>query len=93
MSNIVALSLNAARPAFTINPNPVKSLINVYSSAAAGKATITVTDVSGKVMFTGKEALYPGQSLQISCAAFAKGIYMVSIRSAGLTDNIKIVKE
>jgi hypothetical protein len=67
-----------------IYPNPVTDKLNIVTNGTINK--ISVTDLSGKVVFKGNS-----QSIDIS--ALSKGVYFVKVETAQGISNTKFIKE
>ena len=78
-----------------INPNPftVRLLVNI-ESAARDKATLIITDLSGRQLFKQTKVLFPGRNeVQIiEAAKFSKGTYLLTIIVSQQTQSIMVVK-
>jgi hypothetical protein len=66
-----------------VYPNPAKDNITVDIYASFGKApansVLSVTDISGKIIF--KEKLQQQNTMNINTSAFTSGVYFISIKS------------
>ena len=73
-------------------PNPANDLVTI-SAEATGNATITVTDVSGKVAMT-EEVSFAGGQTEISISNLDAGVYVFNLLlEDGLTSQFNIVKK
>ncbi len=72
---------NAGGSAVNLYPNPVGETLNVeLFTAAEGKATVVVTDITGKTVLETNRNLSPGQNqFSLSVSSLTKGNYTVSI--------------
>jgi hypothetical protein len=77
-----------------INPNPVASTMNISMEAEASeKATIVITDLSGRKVYYGKTNVIVGSNnIPVNVNNLTKGIYLVSIQLSGETLIKKITK-
>lgn len=67
-------------------PNPANGV--VYIDNLPNQAAVTITDMTGKLVYSTKES---GHTLSIDTARFAKGIYPVQITSNGKSMTKKLV--
>lgn len=88
----VAVIKNLPSNVFTIMPNPVKSVITIQSKINAARATMQLSDMNGKVIYTSNKAISTGY-LQIPAANLAGGNYTLTIQANGDKYTIKVVKE
>lgn len=75
-------------------PNPANDRVNVsYKLSGDAKVKVTVTDLSGKVVYTTQAAEQNAgeQSLEISTANFSNGVYMVKFEANNETSTQKLV--
>ncbi len=65
----------------TVSPNPANDVINInFTSAQNGMTTVTVTDLSGRVMINEMRDAQTGSNMHsLNVSHLAKGIYMVSV--------------
>jgi mannose/fructose-specific phosphotransferase system component IIA len=77
-----------------INPNPVNEQMTVAIEAEASeKATIVITDLSGKRVYNGAAAVASGlNNVRIPVNNLAKGTYVVRVMLNGQTMIKKINK-
>jgi Secretion system C-terminal sorting domain len=80
--------LTANSNAFEVFPNPTNSEITIKTFNSETKS-FELTDLSGRVVFSGKGS---DDSAQINMRSFANGVYYLKIQSATSTDVIKIIK-
>lgn len=84
-------------PAFALSsyPNPVKvgSPLNVqYTLPASSNVTITISDISGKVLHTASSQAQAGRSVhEISTREWSAGTYMVTVTADGKTETRRVV--
>lgn len=64
----------------TIGPNPAIDVANIYSTVNMPGAVVTVTDMSGRVLYTAKQNIIAGSKTSIPLRGFAKGVYTVTIQ-------------
>ena len=76
-------SLAAGINDIKVFPNPAKDIITVDIYSSLGKvppnSVLTVTDISGKIIF--KEKLQQQNTLNINTSAYTGGVYFVNIKS------------
>jgi hypothetical protein len=77
-----------------INPNPVASTMNISLEAeATEKATIVITDLSGRKVYNGKTNVIAGNNnIPVNVNNLTKGIYLVTLQLSGETLIKKITK-
>lgn len=94
-SVVVKLEMPASRKFATVNPNPFtgKLLVNI-ESAAPDKATLIITDLSGRQLYKQNKVLTSGSNeIEINeTGRFSKGTYLLTIIESQQTQSIKIVK-
>lgn len=74
-------------------PNPTQNVATLELSLVENvKATVTVTDVTGKVMLTETQQFNSGMNrVQINTADYANGLYLVNIRNGAESKTIRMV--
>ncbi len=90
-SNIVSVNLNKSSiNAFSLYPNPVKDLLTLnISSVIATKATVLITDISGRTISSSSINLVKGnQSCTISATNLKVGDYQITL----IWDNERITQ-
>jgi hypothetical protein len=77
-----------------INPNPVASTMNISLEAEANeKATIVITDLSGRKVYNGTTNVIAGtNNIPVNVNNLNKGIYLVTLQLSGETLIKKITK-
>jgi len=77
-----------------INPNPVASTMNISLEAEASeKATIVITDLSGRKVYNGTSNVIAGtNNIPVNVNNLNKGIYLVTLQLSGETLIKKITK-
>jgi hypothetical protein len=77
-----------------INPNPVASTMNISLEAEeTEKATIVITDLSGRKVYNGKTNVIAGNNnIPVNVNNLTKGIYLVTLQLSGETLIKKITK-
>ncbi len=82
--------------AFDLYPNPATQRAQVdFNLEKAGDVTVQVVDKMGKLVYTYSEpSMNPGEhTFELNTSDFAKGIYMVNIKSAAGSSQKKLVVE
>ncbi len=82
-------ALSGIKPAVSIHPNPNAGEFVVEFANGAEKE-ISVTDINGRLVYTGKSA---NDRTSVNIASLANGIYYVQIRSGNTDETIKVVKQ
>lgn len=70
-------------------PNPAHDRVHVLPHQA-GPAEVTVTDMVGRVVYTGSTT---GGLFTLNCAAWAPGVHVIRLRSAPGTTTLRFVKQ
>ncbi|MEO6637801.1 MAG: T9SS type A sorting domain-containing protein, partial [Ginsengibacter sp.] len=95
LSPIIKIKISASGGFAVVNPNPFKDNLKVnIESASQDRATLIITDISGRQLLKQNRNLFAGQNLvEISEAGkLAKGSYLLTITSTQQKQNIRIVK-
>lgn len=75
-------------------PVPAKSFVNIVSTCGFGNdATITLTDVTGRDVYSQKIPGGSNDPLRIDVSGFAAGMYLVKVQSSEGTSSMKITVE
>ena len=79
----------------SVNPNPAGDFVQiVYTSTNTGNADVRVTDLNGKVLYTGKWSLTEGINQHgISLGTFTPGMYVAQIKTDDTLVSKKFIKE
>ncbi|MEK8180584.1 T9SS type A sorting domain-containing protein [Flavobacterium buctense] len=93
LNEIINGVLTTTNPAFETLwiKNPVSNMIEINTSYAIDNATISVTDMLGKTIYTTRNQTISG-SLEIP-VNLSKGVYLITIGNENGSVNKKIVKE
>jgi len=70
-------------------PNPAHDRVHVLPHQA-GPAEVTVTDMVGRVVYTGSTT---GGLFTLNCDAWAPGVHVIRLRSAPGTTTLRFVKQ
>lgn len=75
---------NDALLVFSIYPNPVReNLVLEWNAESAGKAAITITDISGRTFYNNESDIINGNNkITIDAGKFAKGVYNIKVTTA-----------
>jgi len=86
-----ALSVkNAALQVFTVYPNPVSGKLTIDAkNLNLANATITLTDVSGKQIYS---AEHTAANMQVDMSGYNKGIYFIKLQANGEVFTQKVIK-
>lgn len=83
----------ATNEGLNVFPNPTSSILNIeLITESAEPVTLTITDISGKAVLS--KTLQTSEGLNSSVldlSAYAKGVYMLKVRSTSLNKQIKVV--
>lgn len=93
-SKTIAVQFKNAGTQLSIFPNPVKETLFVqFFAAQAGKFTMQVADMEGRVLQQQEFAATVGStSLSLNAASLARGTYVLLIRSNGQLEQKQFVK-
>lgn len=64
-----------------VYPNPANDIVNVQCGTLKGTATITITDVAGRVLLTSQATLADAAS-QVNVSGLNSGLYLINIATA-----------
>lgn len=93
-SQIVAVDLKKKGIQLLVFPNPVKDVLQVQTNGLTGKATLSITDASGRQVYVRDIALEQGSnSIPVNISQFGNGIYYVRLTNAKQTFTKQIAKE
>ncbi len=92
-SGISSLVISASKGLPTLSPNPVINAFKIYSSVVLKDASVTISDMQGKVVYSSRQNIEEGGTVVVDASRFAKGMYIIMVRSASYTEQLKIVKE
>jgi len=75
----------AGKSGISIYPNPAGSYVNVrVESASAGESTLSVTDITGKLVYQKAIQLHNGATvIRLNTEEFASGVYAVTLDTNG----------
>lgn len=79
----------------SVYPNPVNNVLNMQlNNAHAGNCTVSVYNISGQLISIEKMELNEGADNQsINTAAWAPGIYLVSLQTGNTRHQFRVVKQ
>lgn len=64
---------------FAVYPNPANDVVNVLFDVEQANSTISISDLSGRTLFTQNVNGTGFQNTTVNLSSFAKGIYLVSV--------------
>lgn len=94
-SSMIKITMPANGNFAQVNPNPFKgALLVTIQSSTQGKATLILTDLSGRQLFKQNKVLAAGiNKIEIPEAGnFSKGMYLLTIIESQQTRSIKVIK-
>lgn len=94
-SEVIKINMPANGKFAEVNPNPFKEkLLVTIQSPTQDKATLILTDLSGRQLFKQNKIVSPGKNevLINEAGKFSKGIYLLTVIESQQTQSIKIVK-
>lgn len=80
---ITGLFENEALSGVQIYPNPANATITLSFNAMKGQATISVSDVSGKIVGQQQISEVSRRTVEFNSSDLQDGLYMVSVEQAG----------
>ena len=95
-SGIVHLKLDPMATTISIAPNPVANgrLETVIQSANGGEYDISLSDITGRVLQSGRYTLLPGSNrFSTAITSFASGVYFIRLRGDNGIETKKFIKE
>jgi len=78
---------------FSVYPNPANEIVNVsYELASAGNVSLTVTDISGKVIMSNDLGVQTAGSYKsnLNTASLANGVYFYTLTVDGISTTTKM---
>jgi hypothetical protein len=64
-------------------PNPSRGIVNIQASQYVGKVTIQINDITGRVVYTLKDADFDGEKT-LDLSSLSQGIYILTMKGEGL---------
>ncbi len=92
-SGVKIISLNKNNILFSISPNPAKDYINIVASDNVTDAQVSVTDMNGRMLYTGKQNFTANQQIKIPASQFSKQVLIVTVNTSNGKQEFKVVKE
>lgn len=93
-SSVVKINFAANNVSWQLYPNPAHNSSSVYLNENVYKLQLTVTDISGKILYTKTITnAIAGQQIQLPVQQFASGVYFVKLITAIGTSTGKLVIE
>ena len=90
-TNTIQNSFDKVEPSVNLYPNPAVEIAVLTLSDLGKNATVTVTDLSGKILW--KKENVTDRNLRIPVANFTSGTYLVTVRSDTFTKTLKLIKQ
>ncbi len=92
-SNIQVIDFKKNNALFTISPNPANDFINIVASDNVANAQVSITDMNGRTLYTGKQNFTANQHIKIPASQFSKQVLIVTINTGNGKQEFKVVKE
>jgi hypothetical protein len=89
--NAMGVKNDLNKASLAVYPNPVANVMTIKGLTAKGNATVTVTDVLGKVVLT--EKVTAAQNVSVNVSNLKKGAYTVEISSEEGRSFKQIIKQ
>lgn len=83
---------DATSSSIVVYPNPISNQVTIDGLNLEKGATVTITDISGKRLYTNTMSKSEDTALTIPTEHFAKGVYILNIESASGKHTIKLSK-
>ena len=91
-SNVVTITYIYKDKWFSVYPSPVKDVLFIQNNTAASQnAEITITEVSGKIVY--KHSGTVAGKLEVAVSNWSAGTYIVKINSNDAETTLKVVKQ
>ncbi len=94
-SNTIKIKLADASTSLSVYPNPVRSKAAIaFSAAIAGKYSVDVTDLNGKLIrrLHGVSAI-GANNVVVDVSGLAGGTYLITVTNNGNKESLKMVKQ
>ncbi|RZJ64598.1 MAG: T9SS type A sorting domain-containing protein, partial [Flavobacterium sp.] len=78
-SNPITVTVKLGENSFKVNAPPQKDLVNLFTKAIHGLATIEIHDIGGKKILSQKVKLETGDNKIILPVALVKGVYLACL--------------
>jgi hypothetical protein len=76
----------------SVYPNPASEVVNISMEGVSSEASVSIMDLQGRILATQSATSTNGtQVITFATEGFAKGTYVVSVRTNGLTSNTNVV--
>ncbi|HXB11739.1 MAG TPA: T9SS type A sorting domain-containing protein [Bacteroidia bacterium] len=87
-------AINAYNSTISVYPNPAGQQLNIkFGDIPSGVQTITINDVTGRIIMEQRNDVNPSSILHLNISDFKAGIYFVKIASNNNLKVIKFIKE
>jgi hypothetical protein len=89
------INTNANVAGISVYPNPASSSLNVsWNVANAGTGTVTISDVTGRIVFTNTvDMSQTNGNSRLNLNGIGAGMYVISVKANGVNYNTKLVIE
>lgn len=87
----IGVEENQLAQSIKIAPNPATSFVNVTFEEVSGKFTLTMTDITGRVVSKENVNVLGGLQHSIDVSGFAKGVYMLNINNGKASYTQKVI--
>jgi len=74
----------------TLYPNPANDIVTISCGNMQADAGITITDVAGRIIYSGTVAAAANAVLPVDVSAFMPGMYLVTIHAAETTTSLRL---
>lgn len=89
-SNVGVNDMNNNTPILHIQPNPSTGNFTICGLADAKEAFISVTDMAGRNVYTGRASVIGGATNAISLPDITAGLYLLNIRTTTTTETLRL---
>lgn len=77
----------------SIYPNPADRQLSLISKTGIGNSTVTIHDMTGRVVYTSNHNFTSGNPVVIDTENFASGVYRVSVNNGGTTSGTQFIRK
>ena len=85
-----AIAITKNNPVIKLYPNPAKDVLKIAGLNASAKATLSLFNVSGKMV---QQSIATGETYTFNLQKLAAGSYYITIKSDKKVTTLKFVKE
>ncbi len=86
----IGIEESALKAAVKVGPNPATDVVNVMFSDIEGDFTLTMTDITGRVVSTETVNVLGAANHSVNVSALAAGVYMLNVNSGAASVTYKI---